>query len=117
MDFLSQASILVSLPQDSDLAIPSKVFEYMRFDAWLLALAERGSATEMVLRHTSADIVAPADSRRLAAILEQRFLQYRVGELPKALSNCDLLSRRRQAGLLYSALDDLARHSPLERAE
>src|SRR5262245_46793259 len=34
MQFLADAAVLVSLPQDSDMAIPSKIFEYMQFEAW-----------------------------------------------------------------------------------
>jgi len=32
---LASATMLVSLPQDTETAIPSKIFEYSRFDAWL----------------------------------------------------------------------------------
>src|SRR5207253_3182453 len=45
MHFLAGATMLVNLPQDSDLCVPAKIFEYVRFDAWLLVLASKGSAT------------------------------------------------------------------------
>src|SRR6266566_3730546 len=57
MQFLARGTMLVSLPLFSrsgeiDATIPAKIFDYVRFDAWLLALAERGSATELLLRGT-----------------------------------------------------------------
>src|SRR5207249_4914766 len=55
VEFLADAAMLLSLPQDSDMAIPSKIFEYMQYDAWILALAERDSATERLLRGSNAD--------------------------------------------------------------
>ena len=52
--FLASASMLVLLPQDSDVAIPAKLFEYMRFDAWLMVLASRCSATAQLLNGVAA---------------------------------------------------------------
>lgn len=69
LDFLMHATMLVSLPQDSDLTIPSKIFEYMQFDACLLALAKHGSATELLLRDSGADVVAPLDVDAMAALI------------------------------------------------
>ncbi len=60
---LAKATMLVSLYQDSRMAIPSKIFDYMQYDAWILTFAEPGSATELVLRGSDADVVAPAGLR------------------------------------------------------
>ena len=49
--------MLVNLPQDSHLCIPSKVYEYMRYAAWLLALEPADSATALLLRDSAADVV------------------------------------------------------------
>src|SRR4029450_10757814 len=84
--FLARASVLVNLPQDSHLAIPSKIFEYMQFESWLLALAKPNSATELLLRDTEADVVAPDDVDRLAHILHARYLQHREGRIPTPLA-------------------------------
>ena len=72
LEFLARGTMLVSLPQDSDMAIPSKVFEYMQYRAWVLALADRGSATETILRDTTADVVAPNDIDALTEVLRKR---------------------------------------------
>jgi len=110
LEFLSHASVLVSLPQDSDMAIPSKIFEYMQFNAWILAIAQRGSATELLLRDSEADVVAPDDLEGMINALMSRFQQYRSGARPAHLSaSMSFASRRAQAGLLLDAIDKVVR--------
>jgi len=105
--FLARASVLVNLPQDSHLAIPSKIFEYMRFPAWMLALEEPGSATEMVLRNTGADVAAPGDVDRITEILRTRYQQHREGQVPRALAVDGRFSRRAQAQQLFEAIEEV----------
>jgi glycosyltransferase involved in cell wall biosynthesis len=110
MEFLAGASMLLSLPQDSDMAIPSKIFEYMQYDAWILALADRDSATERMLRGSAADVVAPADVDRLAGVLRKRYAQHARGERPVRLATDPRYSRRHQAQRLLDAIETYARH-------
>lgn len=106
MQLVARASMLVSLPQDSELAIPSKVFEYMRCRAWLLALANRESATELLLRDTTADVVAPDDLEGLTAVLRKRYLQFVAGTRPPRIADdMEHYSRREQARLLFEAIE------------
>jgi hypothetical protein len=109
LEFLAEATMLVILPQDTDLAIPAKVFEYMRFDAWLLALAERDSATGLVLRGTAADVISSADIDGIAAVLKKRYREYAAGTRPRAIAADPRLSRQFQAGLLVEALEQCVR--------
>lgn len=104
LEFLAEATMLVSLPQDSDLAIPAKIFEYMRFDAWMLALATAESATGLLLRESGADVVAPNDVERLTSVLRERFLQYRRGIRPTRIATNGRFSRRGQAEVLMEAI-------------
>jgi hypothetical protein len=104
MEFLAGATMLVSLPQDSDLAIPSKIFEYARFDAWLLALASRESATGRALSGTDADVIEPSDVAGIATALERRWLAFAAGQRPGPLRGRESLSRERQANILFDAL-------------
>lgn len=106
-EFLAEAHVLINLPQDSHQAIPSKIFEYLRFDAWLLALAERESASELVLRGTGADVVDPDDVDGITAALRRRFLQHRSGESPVALAPETELSRAHQAKRFFDAVDEV----------
>jgi len=112
MEFLAGAPMLLSLPQDLPLAIPSKIFEYMPFAAWLLVLARRGSATELLLRGTTADVVEPDDEVRLAAVLGERYRQFARGERPVPLAADGRFSRRAQARLLFNALERCVRIRP-----
>ncbi len=105
MEFLADATVLLSLPQDSDMAIPSKIFEYMQFNAWILALASPGSATDLLLRHSSADVVPPGNVQDIANVLQSRYQQYRRGERPSRLAQDTSYSRREQAKLLFDAIE------------
>jgi hypothetical protein len=107
LEFLGGASLLVSLPQDSDMAIPSKVFEYLQFDAWVLALASKRSATGMALQQSDADVVEPDDIAGIAEVIRTRVLQFRAGERPQAAPPGGPLSREAQAATLFDALDDV----------
>jgi glycosyltransferase involved in cell wall biosynthesis len=113
--FLAEGSMLLSLPQDSDTAIPSKIFEYMQYDAWVLALADRDSATERLLRGSKADVVAPQDLEGLVAILRQRYLQFAGGERPTRLATDSRYSRREQARRLFDAIDECLPHGRTTR--
>jgi glycosyltransferase involved in cell wall biosynthesis len=104
LEFLAGASMLVSLPQDSDMAIPSKVFEYMRYDAWLLALASPGSATELLLRGSNADIAERNDIDAMARIIGRRYDEHVQGIVPAPIADDRRFSREQQANLLFDAL-------------
>ena len=103
---LARASMLLSLPQDIPLCIPSKLFEYMRFDAWLLVLAKRDSATELLLRGTDADVVEPQDLDQIARVLRTRYLQFAAGARPTRVAINSRFSRRLQAQVLFDALEN-----------
>ena len=104
LEFLAGASMLVSLPQDSDMAIPSKVFEYMRYEAWLLVLASPGSATELLLRGSHADIAERDDVDAMTHIIRQRYDQHVDGIVPRRISDDRRFSREEQAKVLFDAL-------------
>lgn len=103
--FLAGAHMLLNLPQDSHKAIPSKIYEYMRYEAWLLVLAERGSATERLLRDTGADVVDPGDVDGIARALRRRIEAHRRGETASPLAADERLSRRTQATQLFEAIE------------
>ena len=105
LQFLARAPMLLSLPQGVDLSIPSKIYEYMQFQAWVLALADAGSATELVLRGTCADVVAPDDEDAIAAVLAGRFAEYDAGvRPPRLIDRNPELKRGRQAAKFFDAL-------------
>jgi hypothetical protein len=97
--------MLLNLPQDSDLCVPAKIFEYVRFDSWLLVLANAASATAETLRGTTADIVDPQDVERMASIIEARYTQHARGERPIAVGRDGRFDRRYQAQILLDHLE------------
>jgi glycosyltransferase involved in cell wall biosynthesis len=105
--FLADASVLLNLPQDSHLAVPSKIYEYMRYEAAILALAAPGSATEALLRGADADVVDPNDVDGIAAALERRVREHQQGRRPRALASSERFSRRVQADRLFDAIEDV----------
>ena len=109
MAFLAGASVLLSLPQDATYAIPSKVYEYMRFPAWVLALTESGSATDRILAGTGTDVLRPDDVDEMTAVLRRRYLAFASGERPTAIARDPRLSRRYQAERLLEALTVVTR--------
>jgi glycosyltransferase involved in cell wall biosynthesis len=108
LDLLSQAAVLVSLPLRTTMTLPAKLFEYMRFDAWLLALAEEGSATAALLRGTGADVVEPDDEARIAEVLRARFDEFRAGRRPVALNHDGRFDRAVQSGRMFALLEEVA---------
>ena len=82
----------------------------MQFDAWILAIAQRGSATEILLRDSEANVVAPDDLEGMTEALVSRFRQHRNGARPVRLSaSMSFAGRRKQAALLFDAIDKVVR--------
>lgn len=105
MRLLATADMNVVLPQDSHLAVPSKVYDYLRFHAWMLALAEPQSATAQTLRGTGADVVDPRDQSAVCEVIGRRLEQRRSSGRPEPLAHSSLhLSRRSQADVLFQRL-------------
>jgi hypothetical protein len=109
LEFLARATMLVSLPQDGDMQLPAKIFEYLRFDAWVLALTTRDSATGVLLRGSGADIIAPDDVDGIFRVLRDRFVQYRSGIRPRRIACDGRFSRRAQAQRLLDAIEACTR--------
>lgn len=110
MAVLATADLNVVLPQDSHLAVPSKVYEYLRFPAWLLALAEPHSATAKTLAETGADVVRPDDRTAIIERIAERIAQRTRSGRPAPLAErAQHLSRRAQADLLFGRIAALIR--------
>jgi hypothetical protein len=113
MEFLSQATMLVTFPGWNSVAIPGKVFECVRFDAWLLALSNAGSATDLLLRGTDADVVPRDDIEGIARVIAKRYLAHQRGEEAVHIARDERFTRRVQARILLDALTRLAPRSEL----
>lgn len=103
--FMAQATMLVTMSGMSMAAVPAKTFECIRFPAWVLALSAPGSATELLLRGTEADVVAPSDVDGIAAVIRTRYLAHRDGAVPAPVGSHPRFTRRFQADILFDALE------------
>lgn len=108
----SQAAMLLSLPQDNQLAIPSKIFEYIRQPCWVLAQTTPDSATGDLLRGTSAFVVAPDDVARTTEILVRCFGEFRAGHRPEPIAQAGKFSRASEGAKLFEALGSLVPEIP-----
>jgi len=113
LEFFAGATMLVTLPgYNSAMTIPAKTFEYVRFDAWFLAITEAGTPLARLLRETNADVVAPDDADAIAAAIRTRYSEHAAGVRPRALAIDGRFGRAEQAGILFDAIDRVARPSP-----
>lgn len=106
LERLARSAVLVSLPQDSPWAIPSKIFEYMQFRAWLLVYAYPGTPIWELLEGSDAHLVRPDDMESGIEALESCYRRFRDGMDPSRIAEDDeRFSRRYQADRLFEALD------------
>ena len=115
LEFLAQATMLVVFIAFRPEAVAAKTFECMRFDAWLLALTEPGSATAQLLSDTDADLVAPGDVAAISAVIRRRYEMHRRGVLPVRVARDDRFSRAKQAEILLDAIERVAVQGPARR--
>ncbi|MEP7346383.1 MAG: hypothetical protein ABI877_14025 [Gemmatimonadaceae bacterium] len=102
---LQRSAMVVILPQKYWYSIPGKVFEYVQAQAWVLSLAERESATDLMLKDSGADIVAPDDTDGIAQVVAARYREFRSGVRPKPLNADGRFDRTRQADKLFQSID------------
>lgn len=106
LEFLAGASMLVIFPGSNTLAIPAKVFEYIRFDSWLLTIAEPQSGIALLLRGSAADVVTP-EVGAIAAAITARYHDHIAGVRPTRVARDDRFSRSTQARVLLDAIEKL----------
>ena len=106
--FLAGATMLLSLPQDSDFAIPAKIYEYASMKAWMLVLASTHSATAQVLQGTDAYVVDPADVDGMAEAIRDRYQAFVNGVMPSAAGADGRFDRRVQSGKLMDLIGKIS---------
>lgn len=103
----AEAALLLSLPQDSELALPSKVFEYMRFPAWILAQSGPLSATGSLLLEAGAYALEPGEIEATAELLRTCLKEFQAGRRPGPLAAGGRYSRSSEAAKVFGALGAL----------
>jgi len=103
----AQAAVLLSLPQDTPLSIPSKVFEYIRQPAWVLAQASTPSATAELLQGTPAFVIPANRIEATADVLTRCYQDFRAGRRPEPIAPQTQASRAQEGARIFDALDRL----------
>lgn len=104
---LASAAILVNLPQGARLCIPSKVYEYAQFPAWILAIEPNESATRDLLSPLGADVVSD-DPSAIAGVLSKHVRAFREGHRATPLSTLQDFGYERLADQLFAHLEVVA---------
>ncbi len=107
MEEYARAAVLVSLPQDTPLSVPSKVFEYIRHPSWVLAQATSPSATADLLAGTSAFVVPAERVDATAELLVRCYQEFRAGRRPEPVAPQTRASRAEEGGRIFDALERL----------
>lgn len=102
--FMASCAVLVALQQGSDAAVPAKVFDYMRYPAKLLVVANPDSAVGDLLAGTSASVCAGTDTAGIRSALEEAFERHRAGRSYPPLAAEARFTRRYQAEHLIRAM-------------
>jgi hypothetical protein len=114
LEFVAGASMLVVLPQDSDMAIPAKLFEYMRFAAWILVCGSPDSATRAMVEGLDVDAAEAGDVDAMTQIMVRRYDLHRRGVQAIPLARTARLSRRARADALFDAIESVTGRPPAE---
>jgi glycosyltransferase involved in cell wall biosynthesis len=116
LEAMRRAAMLVLLPQNEHHCIPGKTFEYVQASAWLLALAPAESATELLLRGSSALVVEPHEVEQIAAAIRRCYEAFSRGERPVSVNADGRYDRTRHAARLFEELTRRSRR-PAVRPE
>ncbi|MCC6927891.1 MAG: hypothetical protein IT359_02760 [Gemmatimonadaceae bacterium] len=101
-----ESAVLVVLPQFQEECIPGKVFEYVQLSSWVLALTDPGTAIDLTLRDTEADVVPPSDADEVGRRIAARFRAFEGGVRPSPVNVDGRFDREAQARILFDAIDD-----------
>jgi len=106
---LRESSMAVAFQGETRTQVPAKVFEYVAFPLWLLALVGAGSATADLLAGTDAIVLDIDDEEGTERAIERCYRAFIAGERPRPVGWDGRFSRARQAERLVAELERIAR--------
>jgi hypothetical protein len=101
---LEQAAMTVTFQGGEATRIPAKLYEYVSFPVWVMALASARGATARLLAGTDAAVHEIDDEDAIRETIVSAFRAFRRGELPAALDECGAFSRDTQSRNFESLL-------------
>ena len=107
MMLLARSRVLINFAERLQETIAAKIFEYVRFPAWILLIGPDDSATHDLLRGSHALSAAPDDAQAMQRHLESTYASWRKSGRPRPITELLPLSRTVQARRLAELLDRL----------
>ena len=104
---LRESSMAVAFQGETRTQVPAKVFEYVAFPVWLLALVGAESATADLLADSDAIVLDIDDEAGTATAIERCVQRFRAGESARPVGWDGRFSRARQAEQLIAELQQL----------
>ena len=108
---LRESSMAVAFQGETRTQVPAKVFEYVAFPVWLLALVGAESATADLLANSEAIVLDIDDEAGTAQAIERCVQRFRAGESARPVGWDGRFSRARQAERLIAELQQLESRS------
>ena len=108
---LRESSMAVAFQGETRTQVPAKVFEYVAFPVWLLALVGSESATADVLADSGAIVLDIDDQAGAERAIETCYRRYHAGESARPVGHDGRFSRARQAERLIAELQELGSKS------
>ncbi|MBC8088618.1 MAG: hypothetical protein H7Z40_15245 [Phycisphaerae bacterium] len=106
---MCESMMAVAFQGDTKTQIPAKIFEYVSFPLWVLALVGADSATADLLAGSDALVFNSDDELKTAEAIEHCYKQFRAGNLPRPVGYDGRFSRERQAERLIAELKTLTK--------
>ena len=104
---LRESSMAVAFQGETRTQVPAKVFEYVSFPVWLLALVGAESATADLLADSDAIVLDIDDEAGTERAIERCVQRFRAGESARPVGWDGRFSRARQAQRLIAELQQL----------
>ena len=104
---LRESTMAVAFQGETRTQVPAKVFEYVSFPVWLLALVGAESATADLLANSDAIVLDIDDEAGTERAIERCVQRFRAGESARPVGWDGRFSRARQAERLIAELQTL----------
>jgi len=112
---LRESTMAVAFQGETRTQVPAKVFEYVAFPVWLLALVGAQSATADALANSDAMVMDIDDEAGAAEAIESCYRRFRAGESARPVGWDGRFSRARQADRLVAELHRLESNAKRQR--
>jgi hypothetical protein len=113
---LRESTMAVAFQGETRTQVPAKVFEYVAFPLYVLALVGAQSATADTLANSDAIVLDLDDEAGAAQAIESCFRRFRAGESARPVGWDGRFSRSRQAERLVDELKHLESNAMRQRS-